>query len=647
MIAPMKKITLLVLEHERAQSLKTLRKLGVVHVESKQVQSRNLTELKTLQNKVILARSILSETMDKKEKKNEGVLVGLASTEEKRIALVERVIALNEEKRSIAAEGAHITAIIREYSGFGDFDPADFAYLKENGVSIAIASSLEKQYAELFLPDTKENTGKKKNTKEKSELKTLRLAQDKNKCIFLIIAGDEGIPAKVDSSITILPLPEKRNSEYQKDLIALRERETAINAELKNLTRHTLELDAFKKILDKRIEFETVYAGMETAALQEAPDGQTGLALAWLIGYIPAKEMPALKASVAKNNWALLSDDPTEDDAVPTKLEGNAVTEMIHPLFDFLNTYPGYFETDISWVFLLFFGIFVGMIFGDAGYGAVILLATLYMAIKKKRAGKKLGASLRLFMYLAAMILVWGTLSCSWFGIDPQYLPDFMTKICVKGISPLVSDAEKNNNVMLISFTIGLAHLLIAHIIAIATGKKNLKIFADIGKMALLVGMYVVVLNVLSLPFFGMELPIRTWVFVCIGVGFALDFVFSNYEGSIKASIIASLKDIINKVLGVVNVFSDIMSYVRLWAVGLAGASIIATVNSIAGPMFGKAVLFAFGLLICVFGNGLNMVLNVLSVLVHGVRLNTMEFAGHLGLGLTGFKYKPFSETVG
>ena len=124
-----------------------------------------------------------------------------------------------------------------------------------------------------------------------------------------------------------------------------------------------------------------------------------------------------------------------------------------------------------------------------------------------------------------------------------------------------------------------------------------MKIFADIGKMALLVGMYVVVLNVLSLPFFGMELPIRTWVFVCIGVGFALDFVFSNYEGSIKASIIASLKDIINKVLGVVNVFSDIMSYVRLWAVGLAGASIIATVNSIAGPMFGKAVLFAFGLL--------------------------------------------------
>ena len=71
-----------------------------------------------------------------------------------------------------------------------------------------------------------------------------------------------------------------------------------------------------------------------------------------------------------------------------------------------------------------------------------------------------------------------------------------------------------------------MAHLLIAHIIAIATGKKNLKIFADIGKMALLVGMYVVVLNVLSLPFFGMELPIRTWVFVCIGVGFALDFVF-------------------------------------------------------------------------------------------------------------------------
>ena len=86
------------------------------------------------------------------------------------------------------------------------------------------------------------------------------------------------------------------------------------------------------------------------------------------------------------------------------------------------------------------------------------------------------------------------------------------------------------------------------------------------------------------------------------------------------------------------------MSYVRLWAVGLAGASISMAVNSIAGPMLGSAIMFIFGILICVFGHGLNMALNVLSVIVHAVRLNSMEFSGHAGLGWSGIKYKPFME---
>jgi len=96
--------------------------------------------------------------------------------------------------------------------------------------------------------------------------------------------------------------------------------------------------------------------------------------------------------------------------------------------------------------------------------------------------------------------------------------------------------------------------------------------------------------------------------------------------------------------LGIANVFSDIMSYIRLWAVGLAGAAIASTVNAMAGPMLGHLILFIFGVVLIVFGHGLNLVLNALSVLVHGVRLNTLEFSGHVGLTWAGFPYKPFSE---
>ena len=106
----------------------------------------------------------------------------------------------------------------------------------------------------------------------------------------------------------------------------------------------------------------------------------------------------------------------------------------------------------------------------------------------------------------------------------------------------------------------------------------------------------------------------------------------------------ASVKGIIPVILGVVNVFSDIVSYIRLWAVGLAGAAISQTVNTMAGPILGHAILFAIGVILLVFGHGLNMVLNLLSVLVHGIRLNTLEFSSHLGMSWSGIKYNPFSE---
>ena len=96
-------------------------------------------------------------------------------------------------------------------------------------------------------------------------------------------------------------------------------------------------------------------------------------------------------------------------------------------------------------------------------------------------------------------------------------------------------------------------------------------------------------------------------------------------------------------IVGVVNVFSDIVSYIRLWAVGLAGGAISATVNDMAGPMLGGAIIF-LGVLLLVFGHGLNMILNVLSVIVHGVRLNTLEFSSHLGMSWSGFAYEPFCE---
>jgi V/A-type H+-transporting ATPase subunit I len=158
-------------------------------------------------------------------------------------------------------------------------------------------------------------------------------------------------------------------------------------------------------------------------------------------------------------------------------------------------------------------------------------------------------------------------------------------------------------------------------------------------------GMYFIVLSLIASNEYRQIPLFMPAVYVFAG-GFFLNFLFANYEGSFGRSVLESLKNIISVILGIANVFSDIMSYIRLWAVGLAGAAIASTVNAMAGPMLGHFILFIFGIILLVFGHGLNIVLNVLSVLVHGVRLNTLEFSSHVGLTWSGYAYRPFAKRI-
>jgi V/A-type H+-transporting ATPase subunit I len=201
-----------------------------------------------------------------------------------------------------------------------------------------------------------------------------------------------------------------------------------------------------------------------------------------------------------------------------------------------------------------------------------------------------------------------------------------------------------DQNLQLFCFSLGLLQLTIAHIKGIikTIRERNLKVFAEIGALAMLWGMFnVVLLLVVSNDY--RSFPLLPAAIYLLGGGFVLTFIFGSYEGSVKESVLSSCKNSISVVLGITNVFSDIMSYIRLWAVGLAGASIAATVNTMAGPMLGSFLIFA-AIILLAAGHGLNLVLNVLSVLVHGVRLNTLEFSGHIGLTWSGTAYRPFAQ---
>ncbi|MBQ9538501.1 MAG: hypothetical protein IJU95_04465 [Treponema sp.] len=403
---------------------------------------------------------------------------------------------------------------------------------------------------------------------------------------------------------------------------------------------------------------------MESEVVIEAEKAETVMdsiastKLAWLTGYVPVALIPNFIAACKANSWAYASADPADDDPVPTKLKNNKLVSIIYPLMDFLDVTPGYHEFDISAWFLLFFCIFFAMIFGDACYGALIAIVGLALLATSKKGGRSLGFLVTL---LGFCTMVWGIMTCSWFGIAPDKLPKTLVDLSFAPFSAAKSGSDvANTNQKIFCFSLALVQLSVAHLKCMIADRKSLKFFGDMGSLFMIWGMFYVVMNMVvdsekyplaggkSIPIFGgmMELP-ASFPFISLGVlglGFLLNFVFANYEGSVGKSVLESVKNIISVLLGVVNQFSDIVSYIRLWAVALAGAAISETVNQMAGPMFGKLFMFIFGVILLVFGHGLNMILNLLSVIVHGVRLNTLEFSQHLGMTWSGVKYRPFSE---
>ena len=648
MILPMKKLTLLVLDSEKKAALKTLRNFGAVHIEKEAASSETLTELQNAYTKLQQAEAFINEALaarDRKAKKTEPQ-IPISTNREQLFAAVQEVLDVHAEQTETFAAIGRYCSEIEIYSSWGDFKPADIRKLAEKGIYLIAGELSESSYASL--PDT---------------MTTIRLVSGKKTVRFALYSETPELHPDLPADFRHLDLPDMSLSAMQLKCQQLHDSLPLYRQKIVENAGYLPAIKAELKKLEKEIEFEIVRAGMEVIPLQEDPAGASGAAdavvtltesgntaagnaekepirLARLSGYILAEKQADFAGLAKANGWAFIADDPAEEDAVPTAMRHNRFVQLLTPLTDFLGTVPGYREPDISLWFLLFFGIFFAMIFGDAGYGGILVILSLIGIGKAKAKEQPAPLAMQMFLYLGVLTVIWGTATCNWFGIPMEYIPAWLKNLSVPAISNATEESIRNANLMQFCFTLGLIQLTIGHIISIVRNIRSPQILGHIGSIAMLCGMYIVVLSlVVSAERYQINQP----VMIAVGGGFVLNFIFSNYQTGIGQSIVDSLKNIITMFLGVVNVFADIMSYIRLWAVGLAGSAISATVNQMAGPALGSFLIF-LGVLLLFFGHGLNYIMNVLSVIVHGVRLNTLEFSNHVGLTWAGFKYEPFAE---
>jgi len=642
MIVPMKKISLVVLENERKEALKALRKLGVLHVEEIQGSSEELASYKDQNSKIEKALAILTEIKLGKKETPKQTLVG----KEAAFDIAKNILALTDEKKSCFDRITNDSVELERFAKWGGVNPADFAELSDENIHLALYEIPSAKYALIG-----------------EEAKTVIVSKDKSQTRFVLVSEKpfavnerpEGLPAEAYQ----VPLPRISTDALKKEIADSKARIVEIENEIKASVQYKNALKDSVSVIAKDIELENLYSGM---GIEEN--------LSWITGFVPVDSMAAFESFAKEQKWAFASSDPSDDDAVPTKLKNNKLVSLIYPLTDFLGTVPGYHEYDISGWFLAFFTIFFGMIFGDGGYGALVTAVALIFILKSVFGGKKVSPMLGLVLLLGFATMVWGAVTCTWFGLTPEQLPDWIVSLSVPPISNAYADVQwipfwtsdasagtlnTAQNLQIFCFTLALIQLCVAHLKGMAryiTDKQHrLKFLGEFGSFVQLIGMYWVVLSMVVdgnvFPLMGGDvygLPWGTISIAMVGGGFAFSFVFANYEGSVGKSILESVKNIISVLLGVVNVFSDIVSYIRLWAVGLAGAAISGTVNTFAGPLVGHAALFIVLIVLLVFGHGLNMILNLLSVIVHGVRLNTLEFSNHLGMSWAGFKYEPLKE---
>lgn len=637
MIVPMKKVSLVVLNKERKEALTQLKKVGVVHLEEVDGCGEQLAKYKEISGNAMTAAAILGELkLPKKHKQPEEL------SNEQIIEKCSEVIQHFEDKKKLLDEISSDTTELERFSGWGTVNPSDFEYLSQKNIELKMFEIPEEKYN--LLDDT---------------VTTLCVNRQKKIVRFLLINGGEERPENLPPEAFEVPMPEVSTEAIKARIAEDKSKIQEIDDYLLSESIYVPEINKLRKSLESDIQFETIYSGMGKDDSGKETD------LAWLTGYCPVDSMEDLKSAVTENSWAMASSDPSEQDNVPTKLKNNKLVSLIYPLTDFLGTVPGYHEYDISGWFLLFFTIFFGMIFGDGGYGLLITLAGIIMILKGVISKKGVSPLAGLLTLLGFATVVWGTVTCTWFGLTPDQLPKWLTNCSIPPISNAFSDVgwlpfwtndsskgvlTTAQNLQIFCFTLALLQLSVAHVKGIRRYFKSLKALGELGSLLQLWGMFYVVLSmVVSSSIFGFGevifgIPIGKVAIGLVGIGFVLSFIFSNYEGSIGASIMASVKGIISVLLGVVNVFSDIVSYIRLWAVGLAGAAISNTVNTMAGSLLGHAIMFIAFVALLAFGHGLNMILNLLSVIVHGVRLNTLEFSTHLGMSWSGFKYNPFSE---
>ena len=357
-------------------------------------------------------------------------------------------------------------------------------------------------------------------------------------------------------------------------------------------------------------------------------------------GWVPEDVSEGVVSFAGGSGLACTIEDPEPADSPPVLLENQPSVAAGEDILSFFQL-PGYRDWDPSAIVFVSFALFFAMIMSDAGYAAILVLLVVFLW--KKMGRSKDGKRLRkLAGAIVCASVVYGVLVGSYFGVAPAE-GTFLATLKILDINDF-------NSMMGLAIWIGGLHVVLANAMVAWNRRSSLQCLSPVGWVVLVPGLTAGTTMYLGETAAAQWQVATPWLFGSIGTGLLMVLLFNSdrpFKGAMN--LLLRFLDGLKGVAGVTTAFGDVLSYLRLFALGLASASLAVTFNDLASQAMGAGagIGLLLGLIILAVGHALNLVLAVVSGVVHGLRLNLIEFY-NWGINEEGHPFHAFrkKETV-
>lgn len=515
---------------------------------------------------------------------------------------------LLQEKAALESRIAATQKEVNKMAIWGDFSAERIAQLKEAGYTLRYFTCPKKLFQEEW---------------------GIVVAEQGSTVYFVQVNNADDAPEGCQEQY----LNEKSAADLQKDVEGLNGLLVAQNARIELWAKENIPaLENELNELQQQIDWKRVTLNTASEA-----DGS----LKVLEGFCPIDQVAALDAMLQKQEVYYQAEDPTAEDNTPIKLRNNKFTQLFESLTGMYG-WPNYGEFDPTPILAPFFLLFFAMCMGDCGYGILLIIIGLLIAKKKLNIAMFEGLG-PIITVLGVGTTVVGFFLGTFMGIDlynAEWVPQALKNVMIKG-NVMGYDIQ-----MVLAICIGVFHICLAMVVKAICYTKQFGFKENIatwGWLLLVVGgLIVAILGLTILPE-----NVFKWALIAVGAVSALAIYIFNTPGrNPLINIGAGLWDTYNMATGILG---DVLSYIRLYALGLAGGMLGAAFNNLGlmvmgGTTEGATWQWLPFVLILVLGHVLNLAMSALGAFVHPLRLSFVEYFKNAGYEGKGTLYQPFKK---